>query len=70
MAQHFHFILKDSHEMLKVIKAAPYIQIIKINKVAFKRKIIIKKKKKKRMYKLLPKFIVPYSFFNVQVEVH
>lgn len=61
MAQHFHFILKDSHEMLKVIKAAPYIQIIKINKVAFKRKIIIKKKK--RMYKLLPKFIVPYSFF-------
>lgn len=45
MAQHFHFILKDSHEMLKVIKAAPYIQIIKINKVAFKRKIIIKKKK-------------------------
>lgn len=67
MAQHFHFILKDSHEMLKVIKAAPYIQIIKINKVAFKRKIIIKKK---RMYKLLPKFIVPYSFFNVQVEVH
>lgn len=32
--------------MLKVIKAAPYIQIIKINKVAFKRKIIIKKKKK------------------------
>lgn len=68
MAQHFHFILKDSHKMLKVIKAAPYIQIIKINKVAFKRKIIIKKKK--RMYKLLPKFIVPYSFFNVQVEVH
>lgn len=46
MAQHFHFILKDSHEMLKVIKAAPYIQIIKINKVAFKSKIIINTKKK------------------------
>lgn len=59
MAQHFHFILKDSHEMLKVIKAAPYIQIIKINKVAFKRKIIIKKKKKKKNVQTPPQVYSP-----------
>lgn len=54
--------------MLKVIKAASYIQIIKINKVAFKSKIIINTKKKKRMYKLLPKFIVPYSFLMYRLR--